>query len=109
MHSASDRHGESRERTYSEPHRWSRVLTLLDIVRENRALMQGKTAITGEELAQCEVLLDQLLTAVGEKEQLPLSSAALKETLVRAYTLTRSTASCRHTLRTHPPSAPWSR
>jgi hypothetical protein len=60
------------------------LLTLLDIVRENRALIQGKTAITDEELAECEVLLDQLLTAVGEKEQLPLSSAASKETLARA-------------------------
>jgi hypothetical protein len=63
------------------------LLTLVAMMREAWQRIQGKTAVSSAELDQAETLADQLLTAVGEREQLPAVTAATAETRQRAYTL----------------------
>lgn len=63
------------------------LLVLVAMMREGWARIQGKSAVSAAELDEAETLADQLLTAVGEREQLPAASAATLEIRQRAYTL----------------------
>jgi hypothetical protein len=63
------------------------LLTLVAMGREAWPQIQGKTAITLADLDEAESLADQLLTAVGEREQLPAETAPSKEILRAAFTL----------------------
>lgn len=63
------------------------LLTLVAMMREAWPRIQGKTAVTAPELDEAESLADQLLTAVGEREQLPAATAATTEVRQAAYTL----------------------
>jgi hypothetical protein len=63
------------------------LLTLVTMGREAWTRIQGKTAVTSAELDEAEVLADQLLTAVGEREQLPAVAAETVEIRQAAYTL----------------------
>jgi hypothetical protein len=65
----------------------SDLLTLVALLREAGARVQGKTAVDARELDEGEVLADQLLTAVGEREQLPVTKEATFDNRERAYTL----------------------
>ena len=49
--------------------------------------IQGKTAVTAADLDEAETLADQLLTAVGERAQLPTTTAPTAEIRNAAYTL----------------------
>lgn len=63
------------------------LLTLVALMRENWSVIQNKTAVTASELDEAETLADQLLTAVGEREQLPAAPAESAEIRQRAYSL----------------------
>jgi hypothetical protein len=63
------------------------TLMLAALARAAWPRLQGKTAITLEELDEAEILADQLLTAVGEREQLPVVEQAAADIKARAYTL----------------------
>jgi hypothetical protein len=63
------------------------LLTLVAMGREAWPRIQGKTAITAADLAEAELLADQLLTAVGERDQLPAASAPSADIRRGAYTL----------------------
>jgi hypothetical protein len=65
----------------------SDLLTLVALLREAGAQVQGKTAVEARELDEGEVIADQLLTAVGEREQLPATKEETFENRERAYTL----------------------
>jgi hypothetical protein len=62
------------------------TLLLTALARGNWARLEGKTPITLAELDEAEVLADQLLTTVGEREQLPVVEAAASDIRQRAYT-----------------------
>lgn len=63
------------------------LLTLVAMMREVWPRIQGKTAVTAPELDDAESLADQLLIAVGEREQLPAVTAATADVRQAAYTL----------------------
>jgi hypothetical protein len=63
------------------------VLTLVAMGREAWPRIQGKTAVTAADLDEAETLADQLLTAVGERAQLPAVTAPSAEIRSAAYTL----------------------
>jgi hypothetical protein len=63
------------------------TLLLAALARGSWPRLQGKTAITLAELDEVEILADQLLTAVGEREQLPVVEQAASDIKARAYTL----------------------
>jgi hypothetical protein len=63
------------------------VLTLVAMGREAWPQIQGKTAITSKDLDEAEMLADQLLTAVGEREQRAALSAASADIRRAAFTL----------------------
>jgi hypothetical protein len=63
------------------------LLTLVAMMREGWPRIQGKTAVTASELDEAESLADQLLTAVGEREQLPVATAATADVRQASYTL----------------------
>ena len=67
------------------------TLMLAALARGAWPRLQGKTAITPEELDEAEILADQLLTAVGEREQLPVVEQAAADIKARAYTLALQT------------------
>lgn len=63
------------------------VLTLVAMGRDAWPRIEGKTAITAVELDEAEMLADQLLTAVGERNQLPARSAPSAAIRRAAFTL----------------------
>jgi hypothetical protein len=62
------------------------LLTLVTMGREAWPRIQGKTAVTSAELDEAETLSDQLLTAVGEREQLPAVAPETMDIRQAAFT-----------------------
>jgi hypothetical protein len=63
------------------------VMTMVALVRENWSRLQGRTGLSLAEVDEAEMYADQLLTAIGEREQLPTTTAATLDARQRAYTL----------------------
>lgn len=63
------------------------LVLLAALARGAWAKLDGRTYITLEELDEAEVLADQLLTAVGERAQLPVVAESAADIRVRAFTL----------------------
>lgn len=63
------------------------LLALVSVLRERWPVIAGKTAIQLGELEQAEVLADRLVTAVGVREQAPLTLSAAGEDRQKAFTL----------------------
>lgn len=63
------------------------VLGLVALLREHWAAIQNKTAVQSEELEAAERLADRLITAVGLREQGPVSLTVAVAARLRAYTL----------------------
>lgn len=73
------------------------LLTLVALMREGWHSIKGKSAVSPAELDQAESYADALLTAVGEREQLPAATAAAADMRRRAFTLfLRAYAELRH-------------
>jgi hypothetical protein len=60
---------------------------LVQILRDNRDAIAGKTAVTGEELDHAAELAGMLIVGVGVKEQAPTGVSAVALTRQRAFTL----------------------
>jgi hypothetical protein len=63
------------------------LLTLVALMRGRWRFIKGKCAVSEAELDEAESVADQLLTAVGEREQLPQVTAAAADVRRRAFTL----------------------
>jgi hypothetical protein len=63
------------------------LLTLVALMRDRWRRIKGKSAVSLAELDEAESIADRLLTAVGEREQLPLVRAAAADIRQRAFTL----------------------
>lgn len=63
------------------------LVLLTALARAAWPRLEGKTHITLAELDEAEVLADQLLTAVGERAQLPVVAESAADIRVRAFTL----------------------
>ncbi len=60
---------------------------LVALLRERWAVVASKTALSAEELDAAETLADQLITAVGQREQAPLVVATAADNRQRAFSL----------------------
>ena len=63
------------------------LLALATILRESWSAIEGKTALRQDELSAAEVLAEQLIRAVGVREQAPHVIATSSEMRQRAFTL----------------------
>jgi hypothetical protein len=63
------------------------VLGLVALMRERWNSIQGKTAVQPPDLEAAERLADRLITAVGVREQGPVTLAAAVAARLRAFTL----------------------
>ncbi|HEX7477387.1 MAG TPA: hypothetical protein VF331_06245 [Polyangiales bacterium] len=60
---------------------------LVTLLRERWAVVSSKTALSSDELDAAETLADELITAVGQREQAPLVVAAATDNRQRAFSL----------------------
>lgn len=63
------------------------LLAVTALARGALASMAGKTTVTSAELDEAEIAADELLGAVGERDQQPAAELATADIKVRAYTL----------------------
>jgi hypothetical protein len=63
------------------------LFTLVQILRENQAKIQGKTAVEPAELERAQLLAEKLTKALGEREQASSGAAAAADDRDRAFTL----------------------
>ena len=63
------------------------LMALADLIRSNWSTVASKTAITTNDLDEAELLGDQLMSAVGAREQTPSSVADITVQRLRNFTL----------------------
>jgi hypothetical protein len=63
------------------------IALLVTLLRERWSVVSSKTALSSDELHAAETLADQLITAVGQREQAPLVVAAAADSRQRAFSL----------------------